>query len=205
MLPITLSDAWTTFRYFLRCMAATVEEPAKLAARLYVQAHQRNDILLWLLPLERLARLLLLAEAAAITLSPTAPRRRGPRKEVKGSRLRPVPEESEEWRVAFKAAAGAKRRSKRAARAARRTFAATVHDAVPLAARIEALIRVALDPAPYAKRLARRLSKRPLSRKQARRLFRPANLETPLGRPFEHALPGFMALAAPARFRFESG
>ncbi|MBL8550253.1 MAG: hypothetical protein JNJ73_09720 [Hyphomonadaceae bacterium] len=203
MNPLTLPEAWTNFRYFLRAMAALTEEPARLAARLFLQAHERCEILAWLKPLERLARLLLLAEAATLDLKPVPPRKAGPRREIKGSRNRLVPEESEEWRVGFQLAVHSKRRRGRVR--ASRGFAAPVYDSVPIAARIEALVRVALDPARYARRLARRLARRPLTRKQTRPLFRAARLGQGQAFAFEHALPAFLALAEPARIRFESG
>ncbi|MBL8548333.1 MAG: hypothetical protein JNJ73_00005, partial [Hyphomonadaceae bacterium] len=104
----------------------------------------------------------------------------------------------ETWRVAFKLLPPPSRRGA----GARGYFTPSINQR-PLAARLEALIRVVLDPARHAKRLARRLEHRArfLAKAIARVFDTPRTDKNPLLRIVEGAL----HLAWPAKLRFDSG
>ncbi|MBL8550779.1 MAG: hypothetical protein JNJ73_12415 [Hyphomonadaceae bacterium] len=197
---MSLSEAWICLRYLLKCMGAVFGDPSQIAAPLTIPMRLRDDILSFLAPLERMARLLLLAEAARLPALKGAVRSPRPR-QTRQRILREVPEDSTAWRVAFCAQPAIGRSAARRRAPIKRPYlyADLPSDPVPLAARFEALIRVALNPAPYAQRLARRLDRNSLKRARAKRLFRPLR---PNAAPLYHALKPIFPLAEVARVRF---
>jgi hypothetical protein len=192
MSALTLPDAWMRLRQLLKSMGALFGEPAQIAAFGFIANTLRADILAWLAPIERMARLILLAQAADLRVA-VARRVWRPRREGK-TRPRAAFDvsaaDSAAWRVSFRALPPGAPASSRASRGGVR-----VHDARPLAARFEALIRVVLDPAPVARRVALRLSRRGLDRKRARRLLRMPRRDAP---PLVRAIAPIRDLAYPA-------
>ena len=142
-------------------------EPQVLAFRHTVVGRDYKLILNWLRTVEALFRQLLLIEAShyAHEQAPTKPRakRQRQRREMTFSDENP-----DAWRVTFRTtdrgpSGPHNRRRRSAGEDARGPYLAptTFHAAWPLAERFEALLRVRNDPAPYARRLARRLYEKP--------------------------------------------
>ena len=183
--------AWDYVRHILDLVFSLFAAPAALArlggVSLQYQAHMR----FWLRPAERLARLLLLAEAAEI-----APLKRRPAKPAR--RVFPRPDDlsdprSETWRVSFPVLRASCKRGSGA-----KGYVTPNISPLRLAARFEALVRIALDPTPYARRLARRLERRPNPR-AVRALLAGVRTEgAPLMRVVEMARP--LLSAIPLRF-----
>jgi len=149
-------------------------EPQDLAFRHTLVARDYKAALDWLRSVEAMFRKLLLIEAShyAKEVAKTKPRARSKRERKLVSFL---PENPESWRVSFRcdpyrrlpAGSGARNPDSGAGvnTACRLEGGGTTpnhapttfHAAWPLAERFEALLRVHNNPAPYAKRLARRL------------------------------------------------
>lgn len=160
---------WEAAEYLLRWLVALCGDACAVVARGRLSPKERREIAFWLRPVEALVRRLLVVEAARLaeTLPPPRARTARPRK------CRTVlqdPENSASWAVRFRAlerigspgaapaactAPLACARSRRAG-VKRDSFAA--RDPWPLAERIEAVARVLENPAPFARRLARRLT-----------------------------------------------
>ncbi|HYD88650.1 MAG TPA: hypothetical protein VEA80_14340 [Vitreimonas sp.] len=157
-------DLWRIARAFLIALHALFGDPAQIAQRICFRRKEYETIARWVRAGEMLLRRLLLIEAAALQLAPTPVRAR-----VKRARVRKLHafhlEAPETWRVSFHVID----RGRRAAgHATPRTHApgasspaGAFPDAFPLALRCEALLRAYNDPAPYARRLARRLARQP--------------------------------------------
>lgn len=139
-------------------------EPHVLAFRHNVVGRDYKLILNWLRTVEALFRQLLLIEAShyAHDRAPTKPRAKRPRERRE---MTFTDENPDAWRVTFRTTesqrGGAYRRGWKEKRSEPYLPPTTFHDAWPLAERFEALLRVHNDPAPYAKRLARRLYAKP--------------------------------------------
>jgi hypothetical protein len=169
-----------TARYYLIMLTAAFWSPASLARLGRVWQWRKFDFLDWLRPIELLLRRLLLIEAITLIISQVLPASRAARAGKKGPRAprsRPPfdPDYPETWRVSFSTVPAACWTGPRRMR--RRLppinpdhfrgdpitplrYRRKMHDALPLALRLEAAIRVTLDPARYARRLAFRLRQR---------------------------------------------
>jgi hypothetical protein len=169
-----------TARWFLVWLVNGFWSPASLARLERVWQWRKFDLLDWLRPIELLLRRLLLIEALGLILSqalpPVRPRSAKGQAGKQASRPKPPfdPDYPETWRVSFSAIPG--RPSSGSRRPRRRLppidldrvrchpitplrYRRVMHNAVPLALRLEAVIRVTLDPASYARRLALRLQR----------------------------------------------
>lgn len=153
-------DLWRIAEAFLHMLHNILGPPEQIAARRTLTPNQHRLFHAWITAAENLMRRLLLLEARAC--AQTAPLS-ADRAASQAPQAKPAfdPENPDSWRVCFVALAQRRRRT--AAR--RRTRAAFPYSRLyltrPLAERIEALIRVFNDPAPYARRLARRLNSTP--------------------------------------------
>jgi len=145
-------------------------EPQDLAFRHTLVARDYKAALNWLRSVEAVFRKLLLIEASYYAKELAQTKHRAPSKREQ-KLVSFLPENPDSWRVSFRASEapvgkGGSARLRRAGVAQRRApnFAPTTfHAAWPLAERFEALLRVHNNPAPYAKRLARRLYAAPKS------------------------------------------
>jgi len=139
-------------------------EPQDLAFRHTLVARDYKAALNWLRSVEAMFRKLLLIEASYYAKEVAQTKHRTPSKRAR-KQVSFLPENPESWRVSFRASEapvgkGGSARLRRACVAERRApylAPTTFHAAWPLAERFEALLRVHNNPAPYAKRLARRL------------------------------------------------
>jgi hypothetical protein len=146
-------------------MAALFGAPAALACLQLVIGARRADMLAWLRPAERLIRQLLYLEAAAhipaprqASQSPRQPAPNRPRAAAPTAAKSAIdPERPETWPAHFQIFTA--RRRAQAAPTHRPGLRAGLHGAFALARRWQAALRVLEDPAPYARRLARRLSR----------------------------------------------
>jgi hypothetical protein len=169
-----------TVRWFLFFLVNGFWSPAALARLERVWQWSKFDFLDWLRPIELLLRRLLLIEALGLILSQALPAGRaagaGKKKPAPVSRSKPPfdPDYPETWRVSFKcvpapASGGPRWRRRRLPPVEvdhvrgdprrRLRFRRVMHNAIPLALRLEAVIRVTLDPGKYARRLALRLQR----------------------------------------------
>ena len=137
-------------------------EPQELARQHSMSAKDHKLASNWLRCVEALFRKVLLIEASHYEhhVTQTKPRQRAKRQRRE---MAFFPESPQAWRVTFRAFMAPNPRSgsarlRRADGAERR---APYHSAWPIAERFEALLRVHDNPAPYAKRLARRLYANP--------------------------------------------
>jgi hypothetical protein len=153
--------------------------PRQLVMFLTIERDRRFEFVRWLRIVELMVRRTLFAEASAIATSlppPSPSRAAGTRADHKPE---PYSEDPETWRTSFQVAP----RSSRAGRPVaphgcgeRRDFL----PAMPLARRIEAILRVVRDPHPFIQRLALRL-RRGVAR--YRRLIDPFDCFYALARP----------------------
>jgi hypothetical protein len=152
-------------------------EPQELAFRHTLIARDYKLACNWLRTVEALFRKLLFIEASYYVTDAAPAKPRAKRKRVR-CEMAFYPEKPDEWRVTFRALD--RRRPRRHGATLQLTPAPVrssaagedaggpstaphlaptrFHSAWPLAERFEALLRVHNDPAPYAKRLARRLN-----------------------------------------------
>jgi hypothetical protein len=165
--PDIVAASWTALRQFVAWALRIFGEPGAIARRFYEGACADRKLLIgWLRGMEALARHLLTVEASR--LPKPAPM------EVKGSVAGPKQpsvtarhgrpgfgnDDSEQWRVRFALLPPARPDTERR----RRDEDEVVHryfSLFALAERMEALIRVVNDPAPFAARLSRALWARP--------------------------------------------
>lgn len=174
---------WSKARELFAAMCAEIGAASAIAAFVALERKQRRAILDWLVPLEALARKLLLIDAAALTLPAPRPRAQ----HTKAARPRrtaafsiPIPSTlsartaqpriraldpvlvKDIWRE----------QARRARIAALKAQRATSRRPAPqrFADRIAALARVLDNPMPHAKRLARRLRRMPRPRLVARHI-----------------------------------
>jgi hypothetical protein len=130
-------------------------EPDALAHQHSIGAKDYKLACNWLRTVEALFRRLLFIEASYYVGEVTPPKPR-----VKRPRARRemafFPDQPEAWRVTFRVLERGRPRHRRASRSHRAPL--KFYSAWPLAERFEALLRVHNNPAPYAKRLARRLN-----------------------------------------------
>ncbi|MBL8551788.1 MAG: hypothetical protein JNJ73_17510 [Hyphomonadaceae bacterium] len=152
--------AWDFVRHLIEVVYALVGTPMQMVSHFLVTEVWRQDLLVWLAPAEKLARILLLAEAAELPRTPLAP----PRPRARARQRRADPRDwkktpSEQWSVSFAMFTAARARGR-----GRRGYRLPHLHPDALAKRFEALVRVALNPAPYAARLARRLWRAGLKR-----------------------------------------
>jgi hypothetical protein len=192
--PLSL---WRVAGALLTTLHHLFGDASDIAALHTVTARTRALMLPWLRAAEALLRRLLLVEASHYAREELAPAR--PRARL--ARTRRVvafdPAKPDEWRVTFRCVLDRRRPRRRDAGGPRQN-ASRFHTAWPLAERYEALMRAYNDPAPYARRLARRLYAEPL--RAAAILAHPL---PEVGREqIEAATP--LAEAACARFRTDS-
>lgn len=214
--PITHAPPilWAAARALITTIFALFGDPGAIAAQQTHRQSERALILKWLRAGEALMRHLLLIEAAQLAPGPGArPPRRAPRQRVR--RLMTfTADKPEAWRVSFRCFASAMLRqaqhdaeggvagsvSVSLSLSKAKRPEASLHSAWPLAERAEALLRAFNDPAPYARRLARRLRAAP--QRTAALTRHPPNLAQVIAEP-DFAL--LRAHAARARQRFDSG
>ena len=203
-------DLIDTARWFLSWTIDAFWSPATLARLGCVWQWRKFDFLDWLRPVELLLRRMLLIEAITLIISQVLP----PRIAATAKSARPVraakpafdADYPDTWRVSFRTVPSAPRGG---ARRCRRQlppidpdhfpgdpvtplrYRRTMHNAWPLALRLEAAIRVVLDPARYARRLALRL--------RGRRNPNVSFLIIPRRRPFPRPAPRETLLAAGER------
>jgi hypothetical protein len=178
--PIAL---WRAARAFLGVLHALFGAPEDVAFQHTLTRKAHGQLASWLRCAEAMLRRLLLIEAAAYPKPNTRPLLRPARERVR--KLRDFTHDHPEaWRVSFRVlyrppasrrlalrsesgvhAGGPPAVRKRVSRedrwCAENFKPVTFRDAWPLAERYEALLRVFNDPAPYARRLARRLHATP--------------------------------------------
>lgn len=121
--------------------------PLIIAAFAYVPIEQRKLIRNWIARLEHIVRKLLLVEAAQVCVPPTRPRTYASRRPLRAAK-----------RAKGFILTSHRRTSTRRRHAPLKT---TRDHARLLAARLAAVEHVFLNPAPYARRLARRLQRKP--------------------------------------------
>ena len=182
-------ELWRVARWFLQWMFSLFGEPSDIARRPLLALKQHQQLRSWLACAEAMLRCLLVLEASAYAKPNTPSRQSAPRRRG-GAPLGHWPAKPEDWRVSFRvlhsstlrraqrdaegAAAGSIRvslslpKAKRQGRVSRQDRWSTerfdppkFRDAWPLARRFEACLRVFSNPAPFAKRLARRLHAAP--------------------------------------------
>jgi len=157
-------------------------EPQDLAFRHTLVARDYKAALNWLRSVEALFRKLLLIEASHYANEMAQTKQRTPSKRVPNKLARKLvsfcAENPDAWRVSFRTnmergrprpqhsigqASAVAQSPRHAGEDTRAPYLAptSFHSAWPLAERFEALLRVHNDPAPYAKRLARRLYAKP--------------------------------------------
>jgi hypothetical protein len=162
---------WNVLRFYLRRTCGLFGEPADLARGAFLTRTQHRHICEWLRPMEALLRRLLYLMARLLKREPAphAAKTRAPRTMNASFRGALDVDNSEAWRVSFNA--HTERRRPRRHRSTHAIIAgegagvpsATEHQdripAAPVAMRLEALIRVTLDPQPYAEKLADKLAR----------------------------------------------
>lgn len=156
---------WAQVRALLDWALAVLGAASDIARLQLVASPRRVEILSWLRPLERLARLGLMEMALALPAPATVPPR------VAGARARSLaaldPDKPETWPARFALLAQSKRAASTnlpiqgANRPGSALTGSGVFRAWPLAARMEAVRRVTENPEPYARRLRRALEARP--------------------------------------------
>ncbi len=169
--PFTLERAWDDLRYALRWIVAACGWPAGIAARCVLSNKARQDILVWLAPIEAMARRILLLAALKAGVPNLLARRKHRATRIASAMLdaplREPPENPADWRVLFSdwpRSSGAVRREGDHAGPqilAKEDAGAThvpAHNAYPLARRVEALMRLADDPKPAIARMARKIA-----------------------------------------------
>ncbi len=130
-------------------------EPDALARQHSIGARDYKLACNWLRSVEALFRKLLFIEASYYAGAVTPPKSR--LKRVRQRReMAFFPDQPDAWRVTFRTIERGRASPLRSSRSHRAPL--KFYSAWPLAERFEALLRVHNDPAPYAKRLARRLS-----------------------------------------------
>ncbi len=179
--PAGLRDAVTpelvdSARHLLGWIFNVFWNPGTLASWPGVWQWRKFELLDWLRPLELLLRRILLIEAVGLLTSQSlpAPKAAAIRSGKGAARTAPAkpacdPDHPERWRVSFsilplRGRSGPRRRLPPIdwdhfagdPRTPKR-FRRVLHDALPLARRLEAALRVVLDPAAFARRLAFRL------------------------------------------------
>ena len=187
------AEAWNFLRYLLDCIAALFG-PHGAIVKCIASPEFRADMFFWLRPAEKLARVLLLAEAADIKIEFKG---RAARAKRLRRRLREdfANDNAAAWRVSF---AMLPRASKHGSGSV--GWQVPCLKAQALAARVEALVRVLNNPAAYAKRLAIKLH-RTRSRRVAK-LFKTQRIEK---NPLDRAHAAALHLAQRARIIFDSG
>ena len=203
--PTGAAALWDGARHVMGWLLSLFGAPAAIVEMGVLTPGERAEILIWLRPAEALARLLLLADAAAQMADPSMapPPARTSRRAMPADRTavptRCDPANTERWRVSFRAcpraslshspppapsAAPQQRLPEPRREMAAGGRGADLRDPWPIAERVEAVIRVLEAPAPYARRLARRLAARAERRARiAAALLRPAPSRTGARRP----------------------
>jgi hypothetical protein len=168
---------WRVAEGFLQILHALFGAPERIAAQHTLTAKAHAHMALWLRCAEAMLRRLLLIEASAYDKPNTRPLLTPPRQRMR-KLMSFTAEEPEKWRVSFRClsldrrlpagkpscrqdAGGPSKRISREDRCSANWKPVKFRSAWPLAERFEALIRVFNDPAPYARRLARRLHANP--------------------------------------------
>lgn len=165
--PFTAAAGWSLARLALELICRLFGAPASLMRKRRIDSATRAALLAWLRPLEAFARRLLLIEAASQP-PPNAPRFTPKQPYLKAGCGRGgfADEDSTRWSVSFKtfpAAPRAARKSKRKRAARNSEFMSSA----ALAERLEAIMRLAENPDPAIRRVARRLR---ANRGEAKRL-----------------------------------
>jgi hypothetical protein len=157
---------WRVAQALLSVIYSLFGGPQDIAARHTFTLKEHALIASWLRCAEAMLRRLLLIEAAAYPKPNTRPLLAPGRKRARRPRAFHA-DKPDEWRVGFRCFAGDTRarrpvcQEERSSASARVSPAKRFRSARPLAERFEALYRAFNDPAPYARRLARRLHATP--------------------------------------------
>jgi hypothetical protein len=172
--PFVLADAFASLKDAVCWIINLWGAPEAIAAQKFLRRETRQHILQWLAPIEALARRVLLIaalEAPPANAAPTAAFLPPVRSALRDTPPAPdLSDDPTEWRTIFKVWPYARRVSAPARCEGVGLERTRGCDAYPLAKRLEALIRLARDPASCIARLARRLA---LARRQAPRAFAP--------------------------------
>ena len=165
-------DLWREAETLIHQLSALFGPPEQIAFQHTLTAKAYKLLSQWLRGAEALLRQLLLIEAAALApgvtharpvVAPISPAGAGACVSPE-TRLREFwPDKPEDWRVSFSVLMDRRRLAGSDGRQGRRRSmeAKRFYSAWPLAERAEALLRVFNNPAPYAKRLARKLFAQP--------------------------------------------
>ncbi|PZO53719.1 MAG: hypothetical protein DCF16_06325 [Alphaproteobacteria bacterium] len=160
-------ELWRAAGALLRTLFNLFGAPEELAARHTITGPTYRLILNWLHCAEALMRHLLFIEASAHPRGAASSAKRA-HAQRQSREMSFEADKPEEWRVSFRLCADDRRlpAGKRlstltAPRRPQSLAPTTFHSAWPLAERFEALLRVHNDPAPFARRLARRLHAAP--------------------------------------------
>jgi hypothetical protein len=213
----TAEYLWKVLRYYIEHACVLIGLPTAIAQRVWIARWEYRRLAEILRPLEALLRRLIFLEAAQ--LPPEQPRVET-KSRITNMRARCGaafdPDRSETWAVRFNLDASSLRQAQRgeahhhaclslsktssaaigAISVAMSANAVAVVSAAPLALRLEALIRGFNDPAPLARRLARRLRRVP---SLVRRFIAPpARRDAP--RPCFHSVAEASALCAELLF-----
>jgi hypothetical protein len=204
---------WSALRFYIQHACAIIGLPSDIAQRTWIARWEYRRFADLLRPLEALLRRLVFLDA--VKLPPEPPRietKRRPRRLMRaqtGAAFDPA--RSETWRVRFNLGATSLRPAQRGKTetpvcpSLSKTSSApliNVISSAPLALRLEALIRGFNDPAPLARRLARRLRRHP----HVARDFSAPLAKRDAPRPCYHSVAeaGDLCAAAPLPFRDSS-
>ncbi|MGE3301510.1 MAG: hypothetical protein AB7M12_00165 [Hyphomonadaceae bacterium] len=157
-----LSAAWERLAAMIQWIVALYGGPAEIAQRLCFLRKDRQHFLAWLAPLEALARRLLFIEAAVLPAPNRAPAVTAAGRIANAYTDEPraeLPEDPKRWRVVFRVGPSSARRAAPSVLAPR-GFGA-IANALPLARRLEALLRLMENRTRALARLARRLHASP--------------------------------------------
>jgi hypothetical protein len=163
--PFTLQRAWEDLKYAVGLILSACGLPGEIAARRMLLNRTRQEILVWLAPVEALARrILLLAALKEPTPNPPERPRRGTAI-ASAMRDTPPPDLSDnpaDWRAVFSewppGVGFPRKQSAEPGMPAGKRM--TDYNAYPLARRIEALVRLARDPSAAIKRMAKKIAER---------------------------------------------
>ncbi len=159
-----LERFWDDLNYAVGLILSVFGGPQEIASRRMLIARSRQEILIWLAPIEAMARRILLL-AALRAPAPNLPERRKRAAPIE-SALRDAPfrelsDNPADWRVLFNdwpRESGLRKQRAVLPQPVLKRF--TDYNAYPLARRLEALVRLARDPSAAIQRTARKIAER---------------------------------------------
>ncbi|MBI1251886.1 MAG: hypothetical protein GC189_10470 [Alphaproteobacteria bacterium] len=150
-IPTPADALWDFLRTLVNAALNLFGGPEEIAAQRVLDRATYRRLSQWLAPLEAMARRLLFAAAMAFPAPKKILRRRKQKRASAVARAFDPDAPSQAWPTSLRFT-----RFRIAARGKARPAAPALRLAAPLAARLEMLARIALDPQRYAKRLAAR-------------------------------------------------